>query len=155
MAGPYHGDVSNGAPASNRRANPRPPMVIEAIPRFGQYHFPPPRRIFAYPRRLHCWTRSLMSDVIEHWPPSRGVLLDLRGLLLPAAVATAEYVAAYAHLLERPGLLRIALVLALPSQAWLAEALRSLLPDDAPLRVFARFPDATQWLLGREYAGDA
>ena len=91
----------------------------------------------------------------EHWPPSRGVLLDLRGLLLPAAVATAEYVAAYAHLLERPGLLRIALVLALPSQAWLAEALRSLLPDDAPLRVFARFPDATQWLLGREYAGDA
>lgn len=91
----------------------------------------------------------------EHWPPSRGLLLDLRGLLLPAAVATAEYVAAYAHLLGRPGLLRIALVLALPSQAWLAESLRTLLRDDTRLRVFARFPDATQWLLGREYAGEA
>lgn len=91
----------------------------------------------------------------EHWPPPRGLLLDLRGLLLPAAVATAEYVATYAHLLERPGLLRIALVLALPSQAWLAEALHTVLPANAPFRTFTRFPDATQWLLGREYAGEA
>ena len=91
----------------------------------------------------------------EHWPPSRGLLLDLRGLLLPAVVATAGYVTIYTDMLERSGLLRLAVVLALPSQAWLGEALRAAFPDDTRFRVFSRLPDATQWLLGREYAGEA